>query len=67
MFTYTLPSWGLRRAVVLGPVYAEPYEAALLLGINGNVFRAAVIVTSLAMLISTVIRFRKQKFGVVGP
>ena len=52
LFTYTLPTWGLKRSILWGPVYSEPYEAAVGLGINGNAFRAFVLLTCGAMLLS---------------
>jgi len=46
LFLYTIPSFGLRRYILWGPSYSEPYEAAVALGVPGPVFQVFVIVTS---------------------
>jgi hypothetical protein len=49
ILTYTLPTWGLRRSIFWGGRYAEPYEAAVALGIPGPLFQAVVILGSLVL------------------
>ncbi len=49
LFTYTLPVWGLRRSVLWGGRYAEPFEAAVALGVPGWLFQAFVIVSCVAL------------------
>ncbi|MBI4716521.1 MAG: hypothetical protein HY763_01840 [Planctomycetes bacterium] len=49
LLTYTLPSFGLRRFVVLGRYVREPFDAAVALGIPGPVFQAFVIVSCLLL------------------
>ena len=46
MATYVLPAFGLRRSIFWGGVYAEPYECALQLGINGPLFLTLVFASS---------------------
>lgn len=43
LLTYTLPSWGIRRSILWGGFYSEPYEAAVSLGIPGPAFQAFVL------------------------
>ncbi|MBI5763330.1 MAG: hypothetical protein HZA51_07390 [Planctomycetes bacterium] len=51
LFTYTLPSWGIRRSILWGPRSgSEPYEAAMELGLPGPVFQFLAITTSAALL-----------------
>ncbi|UCG32705.1 MAG: hypothetical protein JSU68_13690 [Phycisphaerales bacterium] len=62
LFTYTLPSWGMRRSVLWGPRdVSEPYDAAVALGINGDTFRAFVIITCCAMLLSLVLHWYRGR------
>jgi hypothetical protein len=62
LFTYTLPSWGIRRSVLWGPRdVSEPYDAAVALGINGNAFRAFVIITCCAMLLSLILHWLRSR------
>ncbi|HUU84027.1 MAG TPA: hypothetical protein VM243_11040 [Phycisphaerae bacterium] len=53
LLTYTLPSWGLRRSILWGPVYSEPYEAAIALGVRGWAFQAFAIGTSALLATAT--------------
>jgi hypothetical protein len=46
LFTYTLPTWGLRRSIFWGGTYSEPYEAAVALGVPGWVCRLFVIASA---------------------
>jgi uncharacterized membrane protein len=62
LLTYTLPSWGIPRSILWGQsYYSEPYQAAVGLGLDGNVFRAFVMVTSGAMLLSLVLHVRRSR------
>lgn len=49
LLTYTFPVWGLRRSVLWGGRYAEPYEAAVALGVPGGLFQAFVVITCVAL------------------
>ena len=61
LFTYTLPTWGLKRSILWGPVYSEPYQAAVGLGINGNAFRVFVLLTCGAMLLSLLLHLYRAR------
>ena len=50
LLTYTLPSWGLRRSILRGRVYSEPYQAATALGIPGPAFQGFVVLSSAVLL-----------------
>ena len=54
--SYTLPGWGLRKAVFWGSKYPEPYVAATTLGCPGWLFQAIVISGSLLMAASVLTR-----------
>ena len=54
VLTYTLPSWGLRRLIFWWSRYAEPYEAAVALGIPGPLFQAFAVGTSACLLAALV-------------
>ena len=60
LMTYTLPSWGLKRHVVIGVRYSEPYKAAVNLGIPGPVFQAAVVVGCLLVVVALIVRLRRD-------
>ncbi len=59
LLTYTLPSWGLRRSILWGRVYSEPYSAAVGLGVPGPVFQAAVVGTSLILVLALAVRLAR--------
>lgn len=59
LLTYTLPSWGLRRSILWGRVYSEPYEAAVALGVPGPVFQALVVTSSLALAAGLALGLRR--------
>jgi len=62
LFTYTLPSWGIPRSILWGQsYYSEPYHAAVSLGLNGNWFRAFVMLTCGAMLLSLLLHVRRSR------
>ena len=52
LFTYTLPSFGVRRYIWSGTRYAEPYTAAVALGIPGPLFQTLVFVGFFAVLLA---------------
>lgn len=57
LFTYTLPSWGLRRSILWGQShYSEPYEAAVALGVPGPVFQGFVVASSLLLGAALLVR-----------
>ena len=56
LMTFTFPSLGLRRGIVTGTSYSEPYEAATALGIPGWLFQAFAIGISLGILSAMVTR-----------
>jgi hypothetical protein len=54
LFLYTVPSFGLRRYILWGPSYSEPYEAALAIGVPGPVFQGLVMATSVILAVAIV-------------
>jgi hypothetical protein len=52
LFTYTLPSWGIRRSIFWGRVYSEPYEAAVGLGVPGPLFQFFVLALAVCFVTS---------------
>lgn len=63
MMTYTLPSWGLRRLVIVGRRFAEPYDAAVALGMPGWMFQTAVIGSSVILALALVVRLNWLRSG----
>jgi len=63
LFTYTLPTWGIRRSILWGPVYSEPYEAAVQLGMPGPLFQAFVVATSALLAAALAIRLTRRSLG----
>lgn len=61
MLTYTLPSWGIRRLVIAGRRFAEPYEAATELGMPGWLFQIAVVGSSLILAFALIIRLNRLR------
>ena len=61
LFTYTLPSWGLRRSILWGAVYSEPYNAAVGLGIPGWAFQAFVVTTTLVLAAAWTLRLLRYR------
>ncbi len=61
--TYTLPTWGLRRSILWGGKYAEPYEAAVRLGIPGPVFQVFVFGSSLLLAAALIARLLHSARG----
>ena len=56
LLSFTLPSLGLRRGIVFGTTYSEPFEAATALGIPGWLFQVFAIGGSLVILSAMVTR-----------
>jgi len=63
LLTYTWSSWGLRRCILWGALYSEPYEAAVALGIPGPVFQAFVVGTSALLLVALAARLLAKRQG----
>jgi hypothetical protein len=63
LLTYTLPTWGLRRSILWGGRYSEPYEAAVNLGIPGPAFQAFVIGTSVMLAAALIVRLVRDARG----
>lgn len=61
--TYTLPTWGLRRSILWGGTYSEPYEAAVYLGIPGPMFQAFVFGSSLLLAAALIVRLVRDARG----
>lgn len=57
--TYTLPVWGLKRSLLWGGTHAEPYAAAVDLGLSGRDFQIIVVGSSIAMAILLLLRLRQ--------
>ena len=55
MLTYLAPTWGLRRSILWGGRYSEPYDAAVRLGIPGGFFQVFVVVSCALMAITTIL------------
>lgn len=60
LFTYTLPVWGIRRSILWGRMYAEPYEAAIALGVPGIVFQIAVLAAAVGFTAALVRILRRD-------
>jgi hypothetical protein len=43
VFTYLMPSWGLKRSVLWGGTHSEPYEAAVALGAPGWAMQIGIV------------------------
>jgi hypothetical protein len=63
LLTYTLPTWGLRRSILWGGRYSEPYEAAVNLGVPGPVFQAFVVGTSFVLAAALIVRLMRDARG----
>ena len=61
LFTYTLPVWGLRRSVLWGGQYAEPFEAAVALGVPGWLFQAFVVGSCIALVVALCFGMRRSR------
>ncbi len=62
LFTYTLPSFGLRRYIIFGRRISEPYDAAIALGIPGWMFQLFVVATCV-MLAALSVRILLKTFA----
>ena len=67
LFTYTLPTWGLRRSILWGAVYSEPYDAAVGLGMPGTAFQTFVAVTSVILVLALRRGLRRQRGSADSP
>ena len=63
LLTYTLPTWGLRRSILWGGRFSEPYEAAVGLGVPGGIFQTFVILSSMALASLLIMALRRQPSG----
>jgi hypothetical protein len=54
LFTYTLPSFGLPRYIILGRRVSEPYAAAVAMGIPGWIFQLFVVATCVMLAVLSV-------------
>lgn len=61
LLTYTLPSFGLRRYVILGKRWDEPYRAATALGVPGPVFQAFVCGSCAILALALVLHLRRSR------
>ncbi len=61
LFTYTLPSFGLRRYVILGRRLDEPYQAATALGVPGPVFQTFVCGSCAILALALALRLRRSQ------
>lgn len=59
LFTYMMPSWGLRRSILWGGTVSEPYEAAVALGAPGWAVQVFVIFSCALLAIALAIRLRR--------
>ena len=53
-------SWGLKRYVLIGNRYQEPYDAAVNLGIPGPIFQALVVASCLLIVVALFVRLRRD-------
>lgn len=58
MFTYLMPSWGLKRSILWGGARSEPYEAAVGLGAPGWAVQVGIVGSCILLAIALVVRLR---------
>lgn len=56
IFTYLMPSWGLRRSILWGGLRSEPYEALVALGVPGWAVQAGIVGSCLLFAIALAVR-----------
>ncbi len=56
MFTYLMPTWGLKRSILWGGTYSEPYEAAVALGAPGWAAQVGIAGSCIALAVALVVR-----------
>lgn len=61
IFTYTLPTWGLRRSILWGGRVAEPYDAAVALGVPGLLFQLFVVSYPIFALLVAIRALRRHR------
>jgi len=61
IFTYLMPSWGLKRSILWGGIRSEPYEAAVALGVPGWVVQIGIVGSCTVLAIALVMRLRKLR------
>jgi hypothetical protein len=54
LFTYTLPSFGVRRYILFGRRISEPYDAAVVMGIPGWIFQLFVVATCVMLAVLSI-------------
>ena len=64
---YTLPVWGLRHSIFWGGRTAEPYEAAIDLGLSSRNYQLLVVASSAAMAVLLILRLRQLRRFDRGP
>ncbi len=62
--SYTLPVWGIRKAILWGSDYPEPYMAAVALGCPGWLYLIVVVASSVLMGAALVAKIAWGKRGV---
>lgn len=63
LLTYTLPTWGLRRSLLWGGTYSEPYVAATSLGVPGWLYQVFVLLSCAALAIALGVRIHATAPG----
>ncbi len=61
LFTYTLPTWGLRRSILWGGQFSEPCEAAVALGVPRHVYQGFVLVGCVLLTTALVFSLNRGK------
>lgn len=61
MFTYLMPTWGLKRSVLWGGTYSEPYEAAVALGAPGWAVQVGIVGSCVMLGVALVVRLRMTR------
>ncbi|HVP12294.1 MAG TPA: hypothetical protein VMV94_14040 [Phycisphaerae bacterium] len=63
LLTYILPTWGLRRSILWGGTYSEPYEAAVSLGIPGAAVQVFVFGSSFLLAAALIVCLARDRRG----
>lgn len=61
IFTYLMPTWGLKRSVLWGGTHSEPYEAAVALGVPGWAAQIGIVGSCMVLAIALVVRLRQTR------
>ena len=67
IFTYLMPSWGLKRSILWGGTRSEPYEAAVALGAPGWAVQIGIVGSCTVLAIALVVRLRMTRMGTAMP